>query len=155
MAGGRPEIVIDWDHIARMASIHCTQEEMAFIAGCSVDTLENRCQKKFGVSFSDFCSKKKSFGKMSLRRAMWNKALGDEEKGVAPDNTMMIWLSKNHLGMAEKTENLNADTTPENIKFGWGDEDNPTSKDSTSEEDSGKSSEVQNSSVGPTVGKDD
>lgn len=74
---------------------------------------------------------------MSLRRAMWKKAV------EGTDNTMMIWLSKQHLGMTDKQENINIEKAPIEIKFGWGDESNSAATDSTSEEDSGIKGKIQ------------
>lgn len=89
---GRPEKDIDPEQVKRLASIQCTMTEMAAVLRCSVDTLENK--------FSDIIKEGQASGKMSLRRMMWAKA---NEGNV----TMMIWLSKNALGMMERTEYVN------------------------------------------------
>lgn len=85
----RPRLEIDPDLVEKLASIQCTMIEMAAIVGCSVDTLERR--------FADTIKKGQEKGKMSLRRAMFQKA----NEGNA---TLMIWLSKQHLGMVDKVE---------------------------------------------------
>ena len=38
-AGGRPRIKIDYEAVEKLASIGCTQEEIADFLGCSVRTL--------------------------------------------------------------------------------------------------------------------
>jgi len=89
MAIGRPPIEVDEDLIEKLASIHCTMAEIASTVGCSVDTLERR--------FAETIKRGKDKGKSSLRRIMWKKA----QEG---NPTMMIWLSKQHLGMSDKIE---------------------------------------------------
>lgn len=86
---GRPPMELDEETIKKLASIQCTQEEIAYIMGCSVDTIHNR--------FSDIIKEAQAHGKMSLRRHMWKKV---QDGNV----TMMIWLSKQYLGMSEKKE---------------------------------------------------
>ena len=85
----RPLLEIDESLVEKLASIHCTMEEIGSVVGCSVDTLERR--------FADIIKRGKDKGKSSLRRVMWQKA----QDGNA---TMMIWLSKQHLGMSDKIE---------------------------------------------------
>lgn len=87
----RPQLEIDPEVVEKLASIHCTMKEIAAIVECSVDTLERR--------FADLIKTGQEKGKTSLRRAMFKKAL---ENGGHP--TMMIWLSKQHLGMSDKVE---------------------------------------------------
>ena len=79
---GRPKLELDAVLIEKLASIHCTMEEIAYICKCSVDTLENR--------FSDTIKEAKAKGKSSLRRHQWEAA----QKG---NTTMMIWLGKQLL----------------------------------------------------------
>lgn len=85
----RPRKVIDEALLRKLAVIHCTQEEMASVVGVSVDTLQRRyaAQIKSG----------RDEGKMSLRRKMWEMALNGNV-------SLLIWLSKNELGMSDKVE---------------------------------------------------
>lgn len=62
---------------------------MASVLGISVDTLHRR--------FADQIKDARNEGKMSLRRKMWEMALGGNV-------TILIWLSKNELGMTDKVE---------------------------------------------------
>lgn len=82
----RPKIEIDESLVDKLASIHCTMEEIGSIVGCSVDTLERR--------FADVIKKAKDKGKSSLRRYQWELA----QKGNA---TMLIWLGKQLLGQRD------------------------------------------------------
>jgi hypothetical protein len=93
----RPEHPIDWEQVEKLCQIQCTQEEIASVIGCCLDTLQNRCAKEFNISFSEFFAQKKLGGKASLRRKQWALA----EDGNA---TMLVWLGKNVLGQTDKQE---------------------------------------------------
>jgi len=86
----RPRKKIDEELLKELAMIQCTQEEMASILKCSVDTLQRR--------YSDVLAEARENGKMSLKRAMYRKAV------VEGNPTMQIWLSKNWLRYSDKTE---------------------------------------------------
>lgn len=83
---GRPQIEIDEKLVEKLASIHCTMEEIASIVGCSVDTLERR--------FAELIKTAKDKGRSSLRRHQWEAA----QKG---NTTMLIWLGKQLLGQKD------------------------------------------------------
>ena len=85
---GRPKKELDKDVIAKLSQIGCTQEEIGSCVGISARTLQRR--------FSDLVEENKNIGKASLRKRMWASAL----KG---NPNMMIWLSKNYLGMKDRT----------------------------------------------------
>lgn len=90
--GGRPRKEIDMDLVERLANIQCTQEEIACVVGCSVDTLVAQ------PGFSEIYKKGKEVGKSSLRRTQWK---------LAQTNTAMaIWLGKQYLGQTDKIENV-------------------------------------------------
>ena len=85
---GRPTKEVDTKVIASLSQIGCTQEEIGSVVGISARTLQRR--------FADLVAENKNIGKASLRKRMWASAL----KG---NPNMMIWLSKNHLGMKDRT----------------------------------------------------
>ena len=88
---GSPRINIDLDIVGNLASIGCTQEESASVVGVSARTLQR--------NYAEIIDRFKNKGKASLRKKMWDKA-------IKKDNThMQIWLSKNELGMKERTVN--------------------------------------------------
>ena len=98
--GGRPKIPDpDWAEVEKMMVVQNTEEDIAYIVGMSVDTLCNRIKERYGVTFSELYQQKKRFGKDKIRKAMWNAAL----KGSIP---MLIWLSKNWLGMKDNPEEI-------------------------------------------------
>ncbi len=85
----RPKLDIDATEVYSLAKLHCTNEEIAAFFGCSTDTIERR--------FAGQLAKGKAEGKLSLRRMQWRRA----EKG---SDTMLIFLGKQYLGQADKTE---------------------------------------------------
>ena len=88
---GKKSINIDLDIVGNLASIGCTQEEIASVVGVSARTLQR--------NFAEIIDRFKNKGKASLRKKMWDKA-------IKKDNThMQIWLSKNELGMKERSVN--------------------------------------------------
>ena len=88
---GRPIKDVDEKILANLSQIGCTQEEIGSIVGISARTLQRR--------FADLLEVNKNKGKASLRKKMWDKA-------IKKDNThMQIWLSKNELGMKERSVN--------------------------------------------------
>lgn len=104
---GRPRKILTEDAlkvIEKMASIMCTEEEIALCIGASVDTLLNDDNKDL---FRTAIKKGQSSGKQSLRREQWNVA----KRGNA---TMLIWLGKQWLNQTDKVEQVNSfeDLTP-------------------------------------------
>jgi len=86
---GRPKILIDIKSIAKLAQMGCTQEEIGSVVGISARTLQR--------NYADIIWANREKGKASLRKKMWDKAL-------TKDNTnMQVWLSKNYLGMKDRT----------------------------------------------------
>lgn len=95
IAIGRPKKAVDEKILANLASIGCTIEEIGSVMGVSARTLRR--------NYAEIIDANRDKGKASLRKKMFDKAM-------KKDNTMMqIWLSKNYLGMKERTvtENIN------------------------------------------------
>ena len=84
---GRPKKDLDEDVIAKLSQIGCTQEEIGAVVGISARTLQRR--------YADLVAENKNKGKASLRKKLWEKALKGDPK-------LLIWLSKNELGMVDK-----------------------------------------------------
>ena len=92
---GRPRIFIDIEILKNLASIGCPDYEIASVLNVSAKTLRR--------NYADIIDQSKEKGKASLRKKMFDKA-------IKKDNThMQIWLSKNYLGMKDRTqtENIN------------------------------------------------
>ena len=88
---GRPlkELKLTDEQIAQLAEIGCTTEEIALLAGCSRDTLERR--------YIDVLQSGRANQKVRLRRTMMQEAM-------AGNTAILIWLSKQMLGMREHVE---------------------------------------------------
>ena len=96
---GRPKKELDIEIIQKLASIMCTNVEIAQVVGCHADTLAD--------NFSEYLKKGREEGKISLRRLQWTKALNG-------NTTMLIWLGKQWLGQKDKIE-----TTDGNQPLPW------------------------------------
>lgn len=91
---GRPRIEIDYRLVHELASIFCTQEEIATILGVSKERLVR--DSEFMLSFQ----KGKENAKSSLRRYQFVLA--------KTNATMAIWLGKQHLGQRDVVEDEKA-----------------------------------------------
>ena len=87
----RPKLIIDEKQVETAASIGCTQEEISYIVGCSVRTLQMR--RDLREAYDRGMARMRT----SLRRMQWKKA---SEGNV----TMMIWLGKQVLGQKDRLE---------------------------------------------------
>lgn len=81
---------INLELLEKLASIHCTNTEMAAFFGCDSSLLSK-------PKYSELILKGRERGKISLRRKMMDTAMNGNV-------TMQIWLSKQYLGMADKQE---------------------------------------------------
>ena len=86
---GRPKKELDVDVIAKLSQIGCTQEEIGSVVGISARTLQRR--------YADIILRNKNIGKSSLRKKLWSKAM----RGQGNDK-LLIWLSKQELGMQDR-----------------------------------------------------
>lgn len=80
---------IDKDQVEKLASFGCTDTEIASFFGCDRSLITK--------SYSQFLTKGRDKGKIRLRQMQWKAA----DKGNV---TMLIWLGKQLLGQAEKSE---------------------------------------------------
>lgn len=95
----RPQIPIDADEVIKLASIGCSNSEIAAFFDCSEDTIERR--------FAGELAKGRENGKTRLRRLQWQSAT----KGNV---VMQIWLGKQMLGQKDRQE---IDQTNKNIEI--------------------------------------
>lgn len=91
----RPKIDIDEKLVAGMASVGATNGEIADFCGCAVSTIQ--------IRFRQILTKARSGMKTRLRQAQMKSAMGGNV-------TMMIWLGKQMLGQADKSEAVNDHT---------------------------------------------
>lgn len=91
---GRPKIPINWEEFDKLCAMQCTQEEIADWFDCSVDTIDRRVKEVKDCNFAEYFSKKRSVGKISLRRTQFQMAMNNV--------TMSIWLGKQYLGQRDR-----------------------------------------------------
>ena len=104
---GRPPIVIDWNAFDSLVQMHCTEEEVAYFFKCDISTVYEKCKEKHGVTFPEYFKANAVGGRMSLRRRLWQNALGDRD--TKPHAATAIFLSKQKdhhggLGFTDKTK---------------------------------------------------
>ena len=100
--GGRPKKKLDYEIVSKLASIQCTEEEIASVLDVSVRTLQRD---------REFCrvyKKSLEAGRISVRRAQFKKAL-------AGDTSMLIWLGKQLLGQKDQRKEEVDLTQPINL----------------------------------------
>lgn len=89
-----------------MCKQQCTKGEIAAFLDMDENTVSAWCMRTYNEQFSVVYKRFSEGGKRSLRRAMWKKAVADG------NTVMMIWLSKNYLGMTDKIESVDDDIEP-------------------------------------------
>lgn len=98
----RPPIELDWEQIDLYLQCQSTLNEVAMFCHCSHDTIERACKRDKGMSFGQYAEEKREGGKISLRRAQWQKAVDKQ------DTTMLIWLGKQYLNQKD-TKDIKAE----------------------------------------------
>lgn len=94
---GRPQKILNEEGakaVEKLASMMCTDEEIASVLGVSVDTLLNKRNAK---TFTEHKERGRNNGKASLRRMQYKAA-------EAGNSTMLIWLGKQFLDQTDKQE---------------------------------------------------
>lgn len=97
---GRPKFVLNdrgKKMIEDLATILCTDEEIASVMGTNIEILQNDANYD---TFMELKKRGRDKGKSSLRRKQFEVAM----KGNA---TMLIWLGRNYLN---QTDNIGDDT---------------------------------------------
>lgn len=88
------------DVIRQLASIQCTDEEIAAAVGCSQDTLARG--RKRDADLDEAILTGRANGRMSLRRAQYKRAMGGNA-------AMLIWLGKQVLGQKDNVDISSSD----------------------------------------------
>ena len=96
MRKGRPRLQLDKDIIYKMATLHCTQKEIAKKMECDEETLKDNYSEVLNRGYSD--------GKTELRALQWASA----RKGNVE---MLKWLGKEYLGQG-KPQNIEIESIP-------------------------------------------
>lgn len=106
---GRPKFILNEDGkklVADLATVLCTDEEIASIMGTSIDTLTSKDNYE---TFAECKKRGMNKGKGSLRRKQYEVAM----KGNV---TMLIWLGRNYLDQKEQVINVDDEETKEQLK---------------------------------------
>lgn len=88
---GRNKFVIDYEKVFELASIMCTQQEIASVLKCHRETLikDEKFQEIYNQGLDN--------GRMSLRRRQFNMS--------ETNPAMAIWLGKQMLNQKDQVEN--------------------------------------------------
>ena len=113
MAGGRPQIQIDWKQFDALCSMQCTLAEIAASFEVSEDTIERAVKREQRMGFADYFRQKRKGGFVSLRRKQW-------ELAMSGNATMLIWLGKQYLGQNDRHEQSGPDGGPIEVSYGAG-----------------------------------
>lgn len=105
----------DWEDFERYCEMQATILEIAAWFRCDQKTLNNRCLEYYGDKLSVVYREKRRAGKVSLRRAQWNKALDGNV-------SMLIWLGKQYLGQSDKVEETEGDYEADELAAESGDD---------------------------------
>ena len=93
---GRPETVIDYEEVKRLASRLCDQKLICEILQVALSTAQH--DKDFQQAYS--------LGRSAVKKSLLTKQLELAEKG---NYQMLQWLGKNILEQADKVETKNED----------------------------------------------
>lgn len=93
----RPKVEIDPVQVQRLSSLGCPVTDIAFVLGCSTDTLNRR--------FAAEIEKGRATMRTRLRQKMWESV----DKGSV---AMQIFLSKQYLGFTDKITTEDVSETP-------------------------------------------
>ena len=93
----RPKADIDWNKVDRLLEAGCPGTEVAATLGIHEDTLYRACERENKQGFAAYSAIKRASGDRLLRVKQF-------EVAMAGDKTMLVWLGKQRLGQAEKSE---------------------------------------------------
>jgi len=95
---GRKRKDIDFKVATKLAKLFCTKSEIAFFFNVDEKTLLTRIKEQYGQTFSEWFYNATGSSRALLRMRMYEMAING-------NTTMLIWLSKQYLGMSEKGMN--------------------------------------------------
>lgn len=93
----KKKLNIDWDLVVSYLEKQSPGTAIACMIGISAQCLYERCLEDNGITFSEFRKMHQQVGAERLRQKMY-------EQAMTGDKTLMIFLAKNYLGMAEKVD---------------------------------------------------
>lgn len=114
LKGPQIEETIDWANVQQLCGMLCTYAEIAAFFNITVERLSRLCYEEFGMNWTDYYAKYSSNGKISLRRAQMQSAVGAKavydvngnrvREEIKPAVAMQIFLGKTILGQIEPRE---------------------------------------------------
>lgn len=102
----RPKLDIDWKRVDKWLMSGCPGTKIANAIGVCANTLYDRCEQEYGVSFSIYSQQKRECGDANLHEAQYDNAIGG-------DTTLLIFLGKTRL---DQKENQEISVAPETVK---------------------------------------
>jgi len=100
---GRPPAPIDWKTVDRLLQAGCLGTQIAARLAIRPEVLYDACQREHKANFTEYSAQKREHGETLLLEKQMEAAM----KG---DKTMLIWLGKQRLGQADKSEANNNST---------------------------------------------
>ena len=91
----RPLKEIDKGEFEKLCALQCTEAEICQWFGVAEKTLNSWCKRTYRESFSQIFRQKRGKGKIALRRAQMQAALGG-------NTSLLIFLGKQYLGQSER-----------------------------------------------------
>jgi hypothetical protein len=95
---GRPEVIIDWDLVEKLAKYHLAGTSIAARLGIHPDILAKHVKKRHKMDLTAFLQQKRAEGCDLLRESQYKSAI------IEGNTAMQIWLGKQYLSQADKQE---------------------------------------------------
>ena len=115
---GRPLKEIDRTQFEKLCGMFCKKREIWSFFDVSEDTLEKWIKRNYdGRTFTEVYEEKSDLGRISLRRAQFQKAMD----GNVP---LLIWMGKQHLGQMDHNHIIEETNKGSDVKIyvtKWGD----------------------------------
>lgn len=105
-------IEFDWVQFDKLCSLPpvISQEDIAFVLGCSVDTLDRRVKEKHPeMTLAEYRIKRASHFRIGIINKQYQVAMGG-------NCTMLIWLGKQYLNQTDKN-GIDANVTKDGEKL--------------------------------------
>ena len=114
--GGRPRIQFDWTEFDKLVSYQVTQQEICDFFDVDWHTMNDALIRERGEGFSEIWQKKKSLGRIRLRKAQLNNV-----EAAAPGwAAMAIWLDKKMMPEENPDRIIEVNPTQEVAAIGSG-----------------------------------
>lgn len=113
---GRPEKEIDWKRVDELLEAGAEGVEIAGDIGVHQNTFYDRVQKKYGVTFTEYCGPKYSVGNAKLKKAQFDKAIGLTKRG---DASLLLHLGRTRLKQVDAQPEKIQETSPNDASLNF------------------------------------